>query len=82
MGHHHLVPFAMEESGRFGDHALALLREIASRGVRLGFLKPPPSWLASKRARVISYWVDHWLQDISSTLALHLATIVVDQVGT
>ena len=28
-GRHRLVPFVLEEGGRFGDHALALLSEIA-----------------------------------------------------
>ena len=28
-----LVPFVVEESGRFGNHFLRLLREIATRGV-------------------------------------------------
>ena len=27
-----------------------------------------------------SYWVDSWLQDISASLALHLSSLVVDQV--
>ena len=81
LGPHRLVPFAIEESGRFGRHAIALLRELASRGVTDGFLKPPSSWLSAKRPQIISYWVDGWLQDISATLALHLASIVVNQVG-
>ena len=65
----------MEESGRFGPHhALALLRELAAKGVSDGYLRPPPSWLPSKRSRLISYyWVDSWLQDISASLALHRA---------
>ena len=30
-GRHRLVPFVLEEGGRFGDHALAILSEIADR---------------------------------------------------
>ena len=82
LGPHRLVPFAIEEFGRFGRRAMALLRELASRGVTDGFLKPPSSWLSAKRPQILSYyWVDHWLQDISATLALHLASIVVNHVG-
>ena len=58
LGPHRLVPFAIEESGRFGRHAIALLRELASRGVTDGFLKPPSSWLSAKRPQIISYWVE------------------------
>ena len=39
---HRLVPFAVEESGRFGDHSLRLLREIATRGVDNEWLSPSP----------------------------------------
>ena len=35
---HRLVPFAMEESGRLGRHALTLLRELAAKGVSDGHL--------------------------------------------
>ena len=78
--YHRLVPFAMEESGRLGRHALTLLRELAAKGVSDGHLKPPPSWLPSKKSRLITHWVDLWLQDISASLALHLSSLVVDQV--
>ena len=52
---HRLVPFAVEESGSFGHHALALLREIAERGVKDGFLKAPTSWRAPEKSRLVSY---------------------------
>ena len=73
-----LVPFAVEESGRFGDPccSLRLLREIATRGVDDGFLPPPTSWLSFNKARLVSYWVDMWLQDISLSLAHHLTSLV------
>ena len=48
---HRLVPFALEESGRLGRHALALLRELAAKGVSDGHLRPPPSWLPSKEVQ-------------------------------
>ena len=78
-GTHRLVPFAVEESGRFGDHSLRLLREIATRGVDDGFLLPPTSWLSFNKARLVSYWVDLWLQDISLSLAHHLTSLVVEK---
>ena len=35
-GRHRLVPFVLEEGGRFGDHALAILLEIAELGAQTG----------------------------------------------
>ena len=78
-GQHRLVPFAVEESGRFGRHALALLRELADRGVKDGFLKPPTSWRAPKHSSVVSHWVSQWLQDISLSLSHHLSEIVSER---
>ena len=78
-GTHRLVPFAVEESGPFGDHSLRLLREIATLGADDGFLLPPSSWHSFTKARLISYWVDMWLQDISLSLAQHLTSLVVEK---
>ena len=83
-GQHRLVPFAVEEPGRFGRHALALLLEIADRGVKDGFLKPPSSWLACSQtfqSGYCSYWVSQWLQDILLSLAHHLSEIVFWDLG-
>ena len=47
-GRHRLVPFiVLEEGGRFGDHALALLSEIAEFGAQTRKLKVPESWASS-----------------------------------
>ena len=46
-GRHRLVPFVLEEVGRFGDHALAILLEIAELGAQTGKLKVPESWSCS-----------------------------------
>ena len=47
-GRHRLVPFVLEEGGRFGDHALAILLEIAELGAQTGKLnKVPESWSCS-----------------------------------
>ena len=45
-GRHRLVPFVLEEGGRFGDHALvAILSEIADIGAETGKLDQGPGVL-------------------------------------
>ena len=52
---HRLVPFVVEDGGRLGQHALALLRELAERGVgransghqRLGGCSAQHRWWAT-----------------------------------
>eukprot|EP00873_Tetraselmis_striata_P036234 jgi/Tetstr1/456498/TSEL_043221.t1 len=41
---HRFVPCVVEEGGRLGEHLLALLKELAERGIASGHLKQPPSW--------------------------------------
>ena len=41
-GRHRLVPFVPEEGGRFGDHALGILLEIAELGAQTGKLVKVP----------------------------------------
>ena len=40
---------------------------------------PPTSWLSFNKARLVSHWVDLWLQDISLSLAHHLTFLVVEK---
>ena len=68
MPRHRLVPAVMEEGGRLGAHFLALLRELAERGVSLGSLLAPPSWPAVPPAAVVAYWVRLWTQRLSTWL--------------
>ena len=67
-GRHRLVPFVLEEGGRFGDHALALLSEIAELGARAGKLKAPESWASSSPNAASAYWVRKWKQEVSGWL--------------
>ena len=41
---HRLVPFVVEDGGRLGQHALALLRELAERKMGEGKLRTPETW--------------------------------------
>ena len=61
------MPFVLEaEGGRFGDHALALLSEIAEFGAQTGKLKAPESWsCSSPKAASAAYWVRKWKQEVS-----------------
>ena len=61
------MPFVLEEGGRFGDHALALLSEIAEFGPQTGKLKVPESWASSSNA-ASAYWVRKWKQEVSGWL--------------
>ena len=56
-GRHRLVPLVLEEGGRFGDHALAILSEIADIGAETGKLKAPESWSCSNPQAASAYWV-------------------------
>ena len=62
------MPFVLEEGGRFGDHALALLSEIPefgaqsgkqAQGARILGLLDEPKYAAS------AYWVCKWKQEVS-----------------
>ena len=63
------MPFVLE-GGRFGDHALALLSEIAEFGAQTGKLKAPESWASSSpnAALLCAYWVRKWKQEVSGWL--------------
>ena len=65
---HRLVPFVLEEGGRFGDHALSLLDELAWYGALSGKLKTPASWHCSSHQATASFWLRKWKQDISGWL--------------
>ena len=67
--HSRLVPFVLEEGGRFGDHALAILLEIAELGgAQTGKLKVPESWSCSNPQAASAYWVRKWKQEVSGWL--------------
>ena len=66
---HRLVPFVLEEGGRFGDHAQEILMlEIAELGAQTGKLKVPESWSCSNPKAASAYWVRKWKQEVSGWL--------------
>jgi len=73
-GPHILVPFAIEDGGRLGSHAQALLRALATAALAKG--RHPP--LARARAdlthsTLVSLWVRRWHQRLSAWLHLSLS---------
>ena len=58
----------LEEGGRFGDHALAILSEIADIGAETGKLKAPESWSCSNPQAASAYLVRRWKQEVSGWL--------------
>eukprot|EP00873_Tetraselmis_striata_P009441 jgi/Tetstr1/429705/TSEL_019600.t1 len=52
---HRFVPCVLEEGGRPGEHLLALLKELAERGIASGHLKQPPSWRELRPAALVAH---------------------------
>ena len=73
------MPFVLdEEGGRFGDHALALLSEIAEFGAQTGKLKAPESWASSSpNAASAAYRVRKWKQEVSGWLQVTMSVVNV-----
>ena len=61
----------LEEGGRFGDHALALLSEIAEFGAQAGKLKAPESWASSSP--------NEWKQEVSGWLQVTMSDTLLRQ---
>ena len=78
-GRHRLVPFVLEEGGRFGDHALAILSEIADLGAETGKLKAPESWSCSNPQAASAYWVRRWKQEVSGWLQVTMSDTLLRQ---
>ena len=81
-GRHRLVvvPFVLEEGGRVGDHALALLSEIAELGAQAGKLnKAPESWASSSPNAASAYWVRKWKQEVSGWLQVTMSDTLLRQ---
>ena len=71
-GPHILVPFAIEDGGRLGAHAQALLRALATTTLTKG--RSPPFAKGTETMThnmLVSLWVRRWQQRISTWL--HLA---------
>ena len=71
-GPHILVPFAIEDGGRLGSHAQALLRSLATTALNKG-RTPPFARRVEKLTHNmhISLWVRRWQQRLSAWV--HLA---------
>ena len=79
-GRHTLVPFAVEEGGRMGAHALALLRQLAERGVASGHLRR--QFTPKHPAQCVAYWVRRWMRRISATIHFSLSRQLLRQTHT
>ena len=73
-GPHILVPFAVEDGGRLGAHAQALLRALATAALSKG-RKPPFARGVEemKHPMLVALWVRRWQQRISSWLHLSIS---------
>ena len=78
-GRHRLVPFVLEEGGRFGDHALLILAELAWRGAISGKLLPPASWKSAGVKDAGHFWLRRWKQEVSAWLHSTLSDTLLRQ---
>ncbi len=64
---HVLVPFALEDGGRLGSHAQALLRSFATLAVEKR-RRPPRAYRdsSSSAPTLASLWVQRWQQSLST----------------
>ena len=67
---HRYIPLIVEEGGRMGEHARALLWELARRRPSRSLDQRLPF---AARARML---VDRWMQLISHTIHSHMATLL------
>ena len=72
-GDHVLVPFSMEDGGRFGAHALALLKILAERAVSSHLFVSGTGELPGPPAMQVSLWVQRWQSRLSAWLHLTLS---------
>ena len=70
---------SVEEGGRFGDYALAILSGIADIGAETGKLKAPESWSCSNPQAASAYWVRRWKQEVSGWLQVTLSDTLLRQ---
>jgi hypothetical protein len=73
-GPHILVPFAVEDGGRLGAHAQALLRALASAALAKGRSPPFARGLDKLTHNMqISLWVRRWQQRLSAWVHLSIS---------
>ena len=75
-------PLVVEDGGRLGQHALALLRELAERGVGLvGEGKPAAGKLRTPRpAQMVGYWIRRWMAHLSAFTHITLSSVLLEAV--
>ena len=77
-GPHILVPFAIEDGGRLGAHAQALMRALAASAPARGRTPPFARGIEDMyHPMLVSLWVRRWHQRISSWLHLAISRHVV-----
>jgi hypothetical protein len=77
-GPHILAPFAMEDGGRLGAHAQALLRALATTTLAKG--RTPPFARETEdmsHPMLVSLWVRKWQQRVSAWLHIVISRHVV-----
>ena len=72
-GDHVLVPFAMEDGGTLGAHALALLKQLAEFAVSHGSFCSPGSRAPLTAPMQVSLWVQRWQHRLSTWLHVTLS---------
>ncbi len=77
-GPHTLVPFALEDGGRLGAHAQALLRSFAALAIEER-RRPPLAYRNStfSAPTLASLWVQRWQQRLSTWMHLALSKQVL-----
>ena len=72
-GDHVFVPFAMEDGGTLGAHALALLKRLAEYAVAHGCYNSPDSRSPLTPPMQVSLWMQRWQQRLSTWLHVSLS---------
>ena len=72
-GDHVFVPFAMEDGGTLGAHALALLKQLAEFAVSHGSFCSPDSRAPLTAPMQVSLWVQRWQHRLSTWLHVTLS---------
>ena len=72
-GNHVFVPFAMEDGGTLGAHALALLKQLAEFAVSRGCFCSPDSRAPLTAPMQVSLWMQRWQHRLSTWLHVTLS---------
>ena len=72
-GDHVFVPFAIEDGGTLGAHALALLKQLAEFAVSRGSFSSPDSRAPLTAPMQVLLWVQRWQHRLSTWLHVTLS---------